>query len=185
VPPQQFQMQRVRVTLDPIEDLGQGNINTQVKEDGTFVLNNVADLAYRVNVTGMPAGGYLLAGRFGNNEALNAPLQIGAECLPLYLQIGFSPGQGDQPFAGGTAVLIPAARTRIDLYKTALTDQYGRFNFTNVVPGDYKVMAWEDIPSGAHLDTEFVRRFEERGKAIRVEKNGSVTVQVPVIPATQ
>ena len=67
-------------------------------------------------------------------------------------------------------MLVPAARNRIDLYKTASTDQYGRFTFSNVAHGDYRVFAWEDIPQGAYMDAAYVARFEDRGIAARVEK---------------
>ena len=107
------------------------------------------------------------------------------------MQVGFSPGRvdgvvndnRDQPYPGVNCVLVPAARNRIDLYKTASTDQYGRFTFSNVVPGDYKVFAWEDIPQGAYMDAAYVARFEDRGIAAHVEKGAGVSVQVRVIPS--
>ena len=190
-PPPQFSMERVRVTLNSAEQLPIGNANAQVKADGSFVFPNVATIGYRVNIGGLPAGAYLLAGRYGGADALNGPLQISDQNLPLQLQIGFTPGRvdgtvsdtRDQAFAGAMCVLIPSARNRIDLYKTATTDQYGKFSFANVPPGDYKLFAWEDIPQGAYLDSVYLGRFEERGRAIRVEKSGSVTMQIRVIPA--
>jgi hypothetical protein len=189
--PQNFRMEQMRVTLTPVEDVPLGNANGQVQPDGTFVINNVAAMTYRVSVNGLGGASYLLAGRYGNAEALNDLLHAGEQSLPLYLQIGFSPARidggvtdnRDQPYPGVTCVLIPAARNRIDLYKTASTDQYGRFTFSNVVPGDYKVFAWEDIPQGAYTDPVYVARFEDRGIAAHVEKGGGVSVQVRVIPS--
>ena len=51
-PPQQFQMNRLRVQLAPTEDLPVGNVQAQVMDDGTFILNNVAAMSYRLTVTG-------------------------------------------------------------------------------------------------------------------------------------
>ena len=79
--------------------------------------------------------------------------------------------------------MVPAARNRIDLYKTASTDQYGRFTFSNVAPGDYRVFAWEDIPPGVYMDVAYVARFEDRGIAAHVKQGAGVSVQVRVIPA--
>jgi len=190
-PPQNFRMEQLRVTLSPVDDVPLGNANAQVKADGTFVLNNVGAMTYRVSINGLGNGSYLAAGRYGNAEALNDLLQAGDQSLPLALQLGFSPGRvdgvvndnRDQPYPGVTCVLVPAARNRIDLYKTASTDQYGRFTFANVVPGDYKVFAWEDIPQGAYMDSAYVSKFDDRGIAAHVEKGGGVSVQVRVIPA--
>jgi protocatechuate 3,4-dioxygenase beta subunit len=195
-PPAQFQIDRIRVGLVSTEDVPAGDTNTQVKPDATFVLSNVPALTYRVNITGLPAGAYAIAGRYGAVDALNEPFQIdGSQVLPLQVQIGFSAGRvdgyvtgrGDQPLPGATSVLIPAAphRNRLDLYKTAATDQYGRFSFTSVAPGDYKVFAWEEVPQGAYQDPAFVSRFEDRGRPIRVEKGAAVMVQAPVIPANE
>ena len=189
--PPQFKMEQLRITLNSAEQMPLGNANAQVKADGSFVIPNVAMLGYRVNVGGLPAGAYLLAGRYGGADALNGPLQISDQNLPLQLQIGFTPGRvdgtvtdtRDQAFAGALCVLVPAARGRNELYKTATTDQYGKFNFANVAPGEYKLFAWEDIPQGAYQDPVYLSRFEERGQLVRVDRSGSVSLQVRVIPA--
>ena len=192
--PAAFRMEQVRVALTATEDIPAGNLNTQPKADGTFVLSNVPPLAYRVTVAGLPADAYAMAGRYGSADALNEPLQVdGTQTLALQLQIGFAAGRIDgsvvdnrnQPVPGTTCVLIPVAsrQNRPDLYKTAATDQFGRFAFTGIAPGDYKVFAWEDIPQGDYQDPAYVSRFEDRGRPVRVEKGGSMTLQVTVIPA--
>jgi hypothetical protein len=190
-PPQNFRMEQVRVTLNAVEDVPLGNSNTQVKADGTFVLNNVAPMTYRINVGGLGSGGYLAAARYGSADALTDLLQPGDQSLPLSLQIGFAPGRvegtvvdgRDQPFPGVNCVLVPSARKRTELYRTASTDQYGRCAFANVIPGDYKIFAWEDIPQGAYMDAAYISRFEDRGLVARVEKNGLVSTQIRVIPS--
>src|SRR5204862_1290108 len=87
-PPQNFRMDQLRVTLSPVEDVPLGNANAQVKADGTFVLNNVGAMTYRVSVNGLGNGSYLAAGRYGNAEALNDLLQASEQSQPLALQIG-------------------------------------------------------------------------------------------------
>jgi hypothetical protein len=90
-------------------------------------------MSYRINLQGLPAGAYLIAGRFGTTDALGEPLQVD-QSSQLALQIGFTPGQVGvtvcdsvgQPFAGAITVLIPAVRNRVDLYKTATSDQSGQ-----------------------------------------------------------
>jgi len=190
--PPQFKMEQLRITLTSAEDIPLGNVNAQVNTDGSFMLTNVATMGYRVNVGGLPSGGYLLAGRYGGADALNGPLEISNQNLPLQLQIGFTPGRldgtaadaRDQGFPGATCVLVPSARNRNDLYKVATTDQYGKFSIANVPPGEYKLFAWEAIPQGAYLDPSYLSRFEDRGQAIRVDKGGSDTIKLRVIPAS-
>jgi len=82
-------------------------------------------------------------------------------------------------------VLIPAAKNRQDLYKTTNSDQLGNVSFTNVAPGDYKVIAWEDVPQGAYLNADFVQPFEDRAQSVHVERNTSPSVQLKVIPRNE
>ena len=191
-PPQQFQMNRVRIQLTPTEDLPVGNSQAQVMDDGTFTLTNVAAMSYRVTVSGLSNGGYVIAGRYGNTDAFGELLQVETgRALPLAVQLGFSAGSVNgivedsrsAAFQAATCVLIPASRGRTDLYKTATSDQNGKFTFANVPPGDYKVFAWEDVPSGAYLDQSYIKPYEGQGQSITINKGGAVTANIKVIPA--
>jgi hypothetical protein len=87
-----------------------------------------------------------------------------------------------QPFPGAITVLIPSAKNRQDLYKMTNSGQDGRANFTGVAPGDYKVIAWEDIPQGAYLNADFVAPYEDRAQTLHVDPNSAPAVQLRVIP---
>jgi hypothetical protein len=90
------------------------------------------------------------------------------------------------PYFGALAALVPdePRRGRADQYFSIPTDQHGRFVFMNVPPGSYRVFAWEEIPSGAHQDPDYVRRFETRGQPVVVQQNGSVETEVTLISAS-
>jgi len=190
--PANFQLNRLRVSLTPQDNLPIGNSNAQVDDGGKFTLTNVPTMSYRINLQGMPNGAYLIAGKFGSTEALGDPLQVDASAQ-LSLQIGFNPGQivvsvtdaASQPFAGAITVLIPAVRNRVDLYKQATSDQSGGVNFAGVAPGDYKIIAWEDVPQGAYLNADFVQPYEDRAQSVHIDRTSSITAQVKVIPRNQ
>jgi len=147
---------------------------------------------YRVTVQGLPTGAYVIAGRFGSTDALGEPLQVD-QSAQLALQVGFSPGQVGvsvtdsvgQPFSGAITVLIPSVRNRTDLYKQATSDQSGQVTFTGVAPGDYKIIAWEDVPQGAYLNADYVQPFEDRGTSVHVDRTSSISAQLKVIPRNQ
>jgi hypothetical protein len=189
--PAQFRMNGLRVQLTPTENLPFGNADAQVDEEGKFTLSNVGAMTYRLNVNGLTNGSYLVSGRFGSNDALNGALQIGDEGSRLILRVGFTPGvvtgavtdKSGLPFRAATTVLIPAARSRLDLYRTVTSDQEGRFTFANVAPGEYKVLAWEDVPRGAYTDAAFLKNYEDRGRSVTIEKGETESVQIPVIAA--
>ncbi len=81
-PPQDFRITQLRVALVPSDGLGIdtpfpipgiGGATTQVAADGTFMLQNVGAREYRLRVTGLPPGMYLVAGRLGSLDVLNGP----------------------------------------------------------------------------------------------------------------
>jgi hypothetical protein len=190
--PQQFQMNRLRVQLAPTEDLPVAGAQAQVSDDGSFVLKDVAAMSYRLTVNGISNAGYVINGRYGNTDAFGELIQVETDRnVPLSVQLGFSAGSVNgiaddsrgQPFQAATCVLIPASRGRIDLYKTATSDQNGKFTFANVPPGEYKLIAWEDVPSGAYLDQSFLKPFEGQAHSISVAKGASASAQIRVIAA--
>lgn len=214
--PQQFRMSQLRVSLVPADgppigptavtaELGGrggsnivlpmiGGANATVAEDGIFTLQNVAAQEYRLLVTGLPAGTYLVAGRFGSADVLNGPLiPAENERNSLQLQLGSTPGRVSgivrdakgNPYTGALAALVPdeSRRGRTDLYSSIPTDQSGRFSFNNVAPGNYRIFAWEEIPTGAYQDPDYIRGFESRGKPVVVQQSGSTEIEVSLIPA--
>jgi hypothetical protein len=81
------------------------------------------------------------------------------------------------------AVPQPSRRKRGDLYKYVSTDDDGRFQLTGLAPGDYKLFAFERVEEGAWQDPEFIKLFEDRGKAMRVEESGRLSTEIRLIPA--
>jgi len=68
-------------------------------------------------------------------------------------------------------------------YKTATTDQCGKFTVKNLDPGEYKVFAWEDMEFGAYMDPELVKPVESLGEAMTIRENSKAQVQLKLIPA--
>jgi len=91
-----------------------------------------------------------------------------------------------QPVRGTQVVLVPdQLRTRIDLYKTATSDQSGHFTLRAVPPGNYKLFAWEAIEQFGYYDVDLMRSFESKGKAVRVSDSLTQMVEVKIIPTTE
>jgi len=90
----------------------------------------------------------------------------------------------DKPVAGATVVLIAESklRSRSDSFREYATDQYGRYHFENIRPGEYKLFAWDDPEPNAWFDPEFLRSFEEQGERITVQPTSHVVSKLRVIP---
>jgi hypothetical protein len=79
-----------------------------------------------------------------------------------------------------SAVLLPDARRRTDLYRVTLTDASGQFHLDRLPPGDYKVFAWDDVDEDAWYDPEFMRMHENEGVAIRIGEGRTEMVRLNI-----
>ncbi len=112
---------------------------------------------------------------------------------PLEITISATGGRIDgvvlteeqEGFGGASVVLVPEERRRDQrrFYKSATTDQNGRFTLRGIPPGDYKLFAWEEIERGAYQDPAFLRPYEEQGELVEVEEGSRLSVQLHLIPA--
>ena len=59
------------------------------------------------------------------------------------------------------------------------------FSLRGLLPGEYTVLAWEEVENGAYQDSEFLRDFESRGVKATVEGGSRNVVDVRVIPKSE
>ena len=193
-------LDRIRVQLRPSVDgilstnffVAQAQSQT-VNTDGTFKVDNVSAGEFRVSVTALPPGYYVKEVRLDQTDVLDQPMHFsGTVTGPLDVVIGANGGQIDgtvvndkqKPMAAIQVVLIPSRGTnRIDLYKTAGTDDKGHFTMRGITPGDYKIYAWEAIEQFAWFDSDLMRQFEQRGKFIHIAEGSKEPVDLQVIPS--
>lgn len=160
--------------------------------DGTFRLNRVLAGEYRASVA--VTGHYVKELRFDNRDALNSTIQLtedssNAPAIEVLLSPNVSQIDGivsddkNRPLPGIQTVLIPNQnRDRVDLFKTATTDQSGRFNMRDVAPGDYKLFAWESLDGFEFFDPDFLKPYDVLGKSVHVEESTKLAVDTKVIP---
>jgi len=72
-------------------------------------------------------------------------------------------------------------RFRSDMLRVANADLSGRFAFPNIVPGDYRLFAWEDVEMDAWLDPEFVKTYESRSVPLHVGEASEIQVEIPTL----
>jgi hypothetical protein len=147
-----------------------------------------------LNVNAGALGMYVKEARLGQVDVLSEFSISGTVSGVLEILLSPNSGQIDgnivdkdrQPIRGIQAVLIPDRQhDRRDLYRTAISDQNGHFLMRTVVPGDYKLFAWEDIEPFAYNDPEVLRKYEELGVSVKVSESSKLTVEAKMIPAGQ
>jgi len=189
-------LQRIGIQLQ--SSSGGGNILALLQggvvragADGTFSIPRITAGDYKLMVSGMGPTLYLKSARLGQSDALNGVTISEPLNGSLEITLRSNPGQVSgnvvdatlKPIGGVQAVLVPDQRDRQDLYKTAATDQDGRFTFRGITPGDYRIFAWEDIEPFAYYDPAVVKQYEALGKAVRVQESSSESAEVRLIPA--
>jgi hypothetical protein len=192
-------LDRIRVQLRPsVEGIPSTSISTAqpqaqaVNTDGTFKIDNVSPGEYRVAASALPPGYYVKEARLDQTDVLDQPMRFsGTVSGPLDVVVSANGGQIEgtvlndkqKPMPGIQAVLIPARGiNRIDLYKTAGTDDNGRFTMRGITPGDYKIFAWEALEQNAWFDSDLLRQFEQKGTFLHIAEGSKEIVEVKVIP---
>jgi uncharacterized surface anchored protein len=188
----------LRVTLQPAEaGIVFGPFPTQqVKEDGSFQLDDVGADRYTLAVNNLPEGFYLKSVRTANLDVLADGLEIAAGSpAPLDLVVSSKAGQisgtvldprTQKAAAGMIVVLVPQEkdrRNRESFYRNATTDAAGGFAFKSLTPGEYRVYSWEEADLGAWMDPDFMKSQESRGEAVSIQEGARQAVQVNLIPA--
>jgi len=173
---------------------GVGSIGTRVQPDGSFRIQRIRRRnGYRLSVENLPEGYYMESAIFGATDALKGSLDLTA-ALPdgiLTIRLRSAPGEvtgtvvdamGD-PHAGAKVTLVPGGiyTDRYDRYKSALTDEEGRFRLEAVPPGPYQIIAWETIAMDAEMNADFLAPFRGRGRSVRIEQAGTVDIELRII----
>jgi hypothetical protein len=161
--------------------------------DGSFQVVGLRQTEYRAQFPAAAVPGlYVKSITYGGADILNNPLKFsgsGSGTFDVVLRPGAVQVTGSvtdaksQPVTGIQVALVPAQRTRTDLFRTALTDQSGRFTMPNIPPGEYKLFSWEAIDNAAYFDPEVLKQYDQQGKALQVTEGSNPNVEVKLIPA--
>jgi protocatechuate 3,4-dioxygenase beta subunit len=190
---------QVRLNLLPAEPgaVQFGPMPTQqLKEDGTFQMDDVAADRYNVSINGLPEGFYVKSVRSANVDVTAQGLDVAAGS-PAPLDVVLSPNAAQvtgtvlDPKTQKAApmmmvVMVPQEKERRDresFYRTATTDLSGQFTFKSVPPGEYRVYSWEEADYGAWMDPDFLKPLESRGEPVSLQEGARPAIQVNLIPA--
>jgi hypothetical protein len=163
----------------------------KVGDDLKFTLKSVPALHYIVRPNGLPEGTYLKSIRFGGQEIPDdgvdmlsgGVMEVILSATAAEVDAAVVDKEG-KPVAGAMVALIPKAGPPTAA-QTNQTDEMGAVVFKGLKPGDYKLIAFEDIPWGASQDPEFVKPYEGRGETVKLDASAKQAVQLKVIPAEE
>jgi hypothetical protein len=145
-----------------------------------------------LSTAGLPGKMYIKSATFGTEDVLSNGLHIYAPPTnPIEIVLatdsgevsGIATGPKREVMTNVVVVLVPDSlplRRRLDLYKNTTSDAYGRFTFSSVPPGDYKIFAWDYAQPDAWTNTQFLEMYESAGKLIHVAEGKKLETEVTV-----
>ena len=143
-------------------------------------------VSFSVEVSRIPVGCYLASLRYGGKDVAESGIEysIGAA---LEITIGTDGAQvdgntlnqDDTPFEGAVVALIPTDGERAP--RSTISGPRGAFHLTGVPPGEYKLMAWDDVARDDLENPDFIKRFESQATPVKLSASGTATESVKVI----
>ncbi len=194
-----------RVTSDPGSNRGPGGLTINLrprfpsptggftgrfKNDGALKIEGVAPGDYAVEISGVPEGLYVRSVRILGADALTSSVSVpgGRSTGELEVSLGTDGGRidgrvtrgGQEPAASVQVVLVPepGLRAQVHRYRSASTNAEGAFSLLGIAPGDYQLFVWEDLGEGNYLDPDFIRNFEQLGRAVKVPPNSRDNIEL-------
>ena len=166
-------------------------LTAQFSTSSRFEISNVIEGDYQVQVSDLPKGAYVEAIRFAGADILNATLRIDPRInarLELVLSMnaailgGTALDENRKPVSNTPVALVSTAAQRngFDLYRSAWTDDFGRFQFESIRPGDYLLFAREDVDANLLRDPDFAKRNQSTATPIRVSAGGRQNVEITI-----
>jgi hypothetical protein len=177
----------------------QNESNISVKPNVEASSPELMEGRYSVSVSGLQINNYVSDIRQGTKSVFDDGFITLSRDSPDLLEVIIRSGGGaiqgqinsdgkDKSPSRMTVTLIPdpPRRQNFMLYKSASVspDGKGNFNFTGIAPGTYRIFAWENLPSGAEQNAEFMNEYETRGVSFTISAGLSLTnFEVPLIRA--
>ena len=160
--------------------------------EGGFRFSGLPGVRYDLTVTRLPAGTAVVDVRQGETSVFDEGVQAHAGAAPIEVLVSRALGTVEVSVTDAKRKLFPDAIVALvpnsgrarnpSLYQRAQFDvARSRYTFDAVVPGDYRLYAWDYIPNEAEMNANFLRKFESQGIVVNVQSGKTSTIEVPVI----
>ncbi len=183
---------KLAARLNPMDFIQLNSPKAEVDESGKFLLKGITPAHYEVRADTGPAQTYVKSIRYAEREVDDDGIDLSAGAaggLQITLSTegcevkGVVNGEDGNPMPGVTVVLVPDSR-RLSLFRDTVTDQKGAFDMNKIRPGDYKLLAWEELEPNQFQDPDFLAKYIAKGETVSLSANDKKTLVLHVIPAS-
>jgi Carboxypeptidase regulatory-like domain len=182
-----------RITLRRVSLMPLGAPSAPASPEGGFAIKGVTPGSYDVVVSPLPDGAYTKSIRFDNQEvtrkhlSLASPGELDVLISARGAQVsGTVNDRQGQPEIDTSVALWkpgPVIEDDADFTRVVRTDSEGRFTFSGLPPGDYRLAAWEEAEMGLLQYAPFRSQFEGTATRVRLDEGAQQTVDPVLIPA--
>jgi hypothetical protein len=180
---------RVSIMAQRMDGVG-GRFSSKVDERGKFSLSNLKPGVYELWALGLPRGTYVKAITYGGSDVSQGIATVGMERGMLAFQLrsdastmtGVVATEGGNAAAGRQVIIAPQGgfQNRRDLVKMVSTDRDGRFQITDIAPGEYEIVAIDGSDASLR-SAEYRRFFEDRFDRVTVHPASHENVNVSLL----
>ncbi len=168
-----------------------------VKEDGTFIVENVARGKFQLSVAPLPLNTYLKSAKFSNVDIVHSAIDLtsgGGAGIDMVLARNPADVSGtilslqNELTAAMTVTLWsadPEPGVPDDGVRVGITDETGGFRFMGLRPGTYYIAAWEDVDLGLVQYRDFLALLEGQATKLEVAEGEHKATQIRIISAEQ
>ena len=172
-------MAQTGVTWSPVE----------IGDDLTFrqrLVGSPNDVGFSVTLSNLPVGCYATSIFYGGGEVPRQGIEYSADAT-LTITIGADGGRLDgttigtdgQPYGGAVIALFPAEGKRE--VRSLQANAQGVFHFEGIPPGDYTLIAWDDVSHDDLENPQFVKQYESQATRISVPAGGLATASIKIV----
>jgi protocatechuate 3,4-dioxygenase beta subunit len=189
---------RLAVALGDLNPLPIGGTQPGiVKDDGTFVIENVAPAKYQLNVAALPQGMYVKSAKLSGADVTLSPVDLTAGAggnLDIVISnkaadiTGAVRSDKNDSMIGVTVSLWtrdPEPGTAANGVRTVTTDQTGAFQFKGLRPGTYYAAAWEDIDTGLAQARDFLSQLTSEATKLELAEGAHSAAEVKLVPTAK
>jgi hypothetical protein len=165
------------------------------KQDGRFTVGGILDAPFHFSAAiNMPKGYYVSSVGAQGRDVLQMDLTVSQNSPELEVRVRTDGGsmEGTVSDSLGRAqlyamvALVPQLQleSRIDLHDTyhvEHSNESGAFQYRNIIPGEYLIFAWTDVPQGALMDPLFMEAYRGKGVPVKVESGARLKLDVRVL----
>jgi hypothetical protein len=143
---------------------------------------------YHLEFGELPSDQYVQSVTIGDRDVLAQGIQLQGDvdlqivlATPGAILEGVVKDTAGEKLSDAVVVLVPDAPYRWTggpLYRSTISDVSGNFELRGIAPGNYHLFAWPDLEGLAYRNAEFMKTYEDKGKAIRIEKGSRAVTEV-------